>query len=483
MKGLSRRRFLQTSAAASTLLAVPTHSVFAAGANETIRLGIVGCGWRGGQLAETFKGLKGARITGLCDPDPRRMEQVAQHAPEAERWQDMRAMFDSEDVDAVVIATCNHWHCLAAIWALEADKHVYVEKPLCHTQWEGEQLVAAVEKFQKICQVGTQQRSDPMQAEIKEFLHGDQTLGEIQWVQVNRFGVRKPIGKRDEPLEIDNQIDFNLWLGPAQEEPIYRDKLHYDWHWDWNTGSGEMGNWGVHLIDDVRNNVFLDKVDFPTRIAGAGDRYLWNDAGNTFNLHFAVMDVGIPMTIGVCNLTAGKERRRSPRINGPGSGYVVYCEGGRLEGQRGRAEAYDAENNRLKVFRGNSGGNMHQQNFLDAVRNNDPSMLNTPVEVGFHSTSWCNMANIATRFAQQSSSRDSSASPSAFDPAEVERLTQKMTEILLDHDASDAAEAFQLGPVLEYKPAELRFTGTHADSANNYLRRKDRDGFEVPELA
>jgi len=122
------------------------------------------------------------------------------------------------------------------------------EKPLSHTQWEGDQTVAAARRYGKVCQIGTQQRSDPMQAEIKKFLHEEKALGEIKAAKVNRYGVRGSIGKREKPLEIPKSVNYDLWLGPAQDQPIMRNKLHYDWHWDWNTGSGEMGNWGVHVL-------------------------------------------------------------------------------------------------------------------------------------------------------------------------------------------------------------------------------------------
>ena len=135
--------------------------------------------------------------------------------PKARTWTDLRDLLEDDGIDAVVIATCNHWHCLAAIWAMQAGKDVYVEKPLSHSQWEGEQTVAAARKLGRICQVGTQQRSDPMQAEIKKFLHEEQALGKILSARVNRFGVRASIGKRETPLEIAKDVAYDLWLGPA----------------------------------------------------------------------------------------------------------------------------------------------------------------------------------------------------------------------------------------------------------------------------
>ncbi len=173
---------------------------------------------------------------------------------------------------------------------IDAGKDVYVEKPLSHTQWEGRQVVNAASKSDRIVQIGTQQRSDPMQAQVRRFLHEEQALGKILYVQANRLGPRKTIGKRTNPLEIASTVDYDLWLGPAADQPIYRDKLHYDWHWDFNTGNGEMGNWGVHILDDVRNVAYQDQVTTPSRIVAAGGRVAWNDAGNSPNVHYALFE-------------------------------------------------------------------------------------------------------------------------------------------------------------------------------------------------
>ena len=333
-----------------------------------------------------FSGCEGVNVAALCDVDEKRLGTAKSNFPKAEGFRDLRKLISSPHVDAVVVATCNHWHCLAAIWAMEAGKDVYVEKPLSHSQWEGKQTVAAARKFDRICQLGTQQRSDPMQAEIKKFLHEEQGLGKIKSARVNRYGVRQSIGKRDTPLPIEKNVDYDLWLGPAQDLPIYRDKLHYDWHWVWNTGSGEMGNWGVHVLDDLRNNIFQDKVALPKRILGGGGRVVYNDAGETPNVHFAYFDTGsIPVVIGLSNLPAESGGRKSAPHPGPGSGYIAYCEGGRFEGQRGRGVAYDNDGKVIRNFRGN-GDKRHQQNFLDAVRAHDRTMLNAEVEVGNDST-------------------------------------------------------------------------------------------------
>ena len=252
---------MATAAAAGAAFTFPSVSK-AAMANDAVRLGFISCGGRANELMGAFSPIKGVDVVALCDPDSARLGKTQERFPAAKTFSDLRKLIDEDTVDAVVVATCNHWHCLAAIWAMQAGKDVYVEKPLSHSQWEGEQTVKAARKHNRICQVGTQQRSDPMQAEIKKFLHEEQGIGKLLSTRVNRIGVRGQIGKRTEPLPIEKSLDHDLWLGPAADKPIFRDKLQYDWHWDWNTGSGEMGNWGVHVLDDVRNNVFQDKVTY-----------------------------------------------------------------------------------------------------------------------------------------------------------------------------------------------------------------------------
>jgi hypothetical protein len=262
---LNRRQFLAAAAATGAVSSL-SQSAFAL-ANDEISVGFISCGGRAREHMNQFKEMSGVNVTALCDPDGNALASAARQFPGAKTFPDLRDLLDDKSLDAVVIATTNHWHCLASIWAMQAGKHVYVEKPLSHSQWEGRQTVNAARAYRRVCAIGTQQRSDPMQAEIKRFLHEEQALGKIESARVNRYGVRAPIGKRTEPLPIPDHVSYDIWLGPAQDLPIYRDKLQYDWHWVWNTGSGEMGNWGVHVLDDLRNNVFLDKVTLPRRMS------------------------------------------------------------------------------------------------------------------------------------------------------------------------------------------------------------------------
>jgi hypothetical protein len=320
-----------------------------------------------------------------------------------------------------------------------------------------------------------------MQAEIKKFLHEEKALGEIQSARVNRYGIRPSVGKRTTPLEIPSSIDYNLWLGPAQEKPIYREKLQYDWHWDWNTGSGEMGNWGVHVLDDLRNNVFLDKVSLPQRILGGGGRVVWNDAGETPNVHFVYFDTGtIPVVIGLANISAEPGTRSGPKHPGPGSGYIAYCEGGRFEGQRGRGAAFDEVGKVIKEFRGNSGNGLHQQNFIDAVRKRDPSMLKSDVQVGHDTTGWCNLANIA--FRAGGAFTDAKAKLVEDSSGGWQSLLDEMKTLLGAHDIEITSAEIKLSSMLQVDASSEKFVGDNADTANRFLKREYRVPFVVPEI-
>ncbi len=482
MSDLTRRSFIHVGLGAGIALARPARTLLAWSPNDTINVGFIGCGGRAGSLMKSFAGISGVNIAGLCDPDRSRLESARKKHPQAKAWTDLRNLLDDQEIDAVVIATSNQWHCLAAVWAMEAGKDVYVEKPLSHSQWEGRQVIAAARKYGRVCQVGTQQRSDPMQEEIKSFLHEERVLGRIRAARVNRFGIRESIGKRSKPLPIPDHVDYNLWLGPAQDEPIYRDRLQYDWHWDWNTGSGEMGNWGVHVLDDLRNNVFRDEVSLPKRILGGGGRVSWMDAGETPNVHFVYFDTGtIPVVIAISNLAAQPGSSEPPAHPGPGSGYIAYCEGGRLEGQRRKAAAFDSGGKKIREFSGNSGNGIHQQNFIEAVRRRDPSILNSDVQVGHDSTGWCNLANIA--FLVGSPSLGAKTFPIRSGADLWEELLEEMHQLLTAHQVDLKDAAIRMSPILEVDPRSERFVGEHAKVGNRYLKREYRDPFVLGKVS
>ncbi len=448
--------------------------------NEKVNVGFIGCGGRSKELLPSFKALSDVRIAALCDVDEQRLNETAGMYPGAKKYGDLRKLLDDRDIDAVAIATCNHWHALAAILTMQAGKDVYVEKPLSHNHWEGQQVVNAARKLDRIVQLGTQQRSDPMQAQIKEFLHDKQELGKIKYVEVCRFGPREPIGKRSTPLEPPKTVNYNLWLGPAHDEPIYRDKFHYDWHWDWNTGNGELGNWGVHVFDDAVNVVLRDQCPFPKRMAAAGGRVVWDDAGETPNVCFAYYDTGsIPLLFGLSNLTDGPNSK-GLKVDDVGTGYVVQCEGGYYEGGRGSGSARDPNGKVIRKLKGDAGAG-HQRNFVDAVVAHDRRMLNAEIQIGHQSTAYCNLADVAQRAGTEYDHEKAMAARKNYEP--WGNLVELIENHLKKNSVDPKHSKFQLGPVLEFDAEKQKFVGENAQKANAFLKREYRQGFEVRAIA
>jgi hypothetical protein len=285
-------------------------------------------------------------------------------------------------------------------------------------------------------------------------------------------------------------MDYNLWLGPALDEPIYRDKLHYDWHWVWNTGNGEMGNWGIHVLDDAINVVLRDQVHFPKRIVCAGGRAIWNDAGETPNVGFAYYDTGsVPLLFALSNLDepvsgqatdeASRQSQRGVNYEGVGSGYVVYCEGGYYAGGRGGGAARGSNGKLIRKFSGDSGAG-HARNFVDAVFSHNRNRLNSEVQIGHQSTSWCNLGNIAVRLGR---SYEHDAAAAIGQPQQAWGELIDRTEQHLAGNSIAANHALRLSPVLEFDSQSEQFVGESAAAANELLRREFRQGFEVPEIS
>ena len=255
------------------------------GANEEIRLAVIGCGVRGGTHIAEFGKLPGVRIVAVCDPDRVRLAAAAKTVATKFNYQpedvvDVRQLMERKDLDAVSVATMQYWHSLPTIWACQTGRHVYVEKPLAHSIWEGRQMVRAARKYDRLVQVGTQNRSVKGYAAMASWLK-EGHLGKIQYVTCFANKPRHSVGKRAEPLPIPDTLDYELWCGPARKEPIYRDKLQYDCSFTWNMGDGESCNQGVHEIDIAR--WMLGYTGLPRRTMSIGGRFVFNDAGEVPN--------------------------------------------------------------------------------------------------------------------------------------------------------------------------------------------------------
>jgi predicted dehydrogenase len=471
----SRRTFLLSAAAAASALALPVRRVL--GANDTINLGFIGVGDRGAFSAKWFGEIPGVRVAAVCDADEQRMAAAQAQFPQARAIKDLRKLLDDKTIDAVVISTCNHWHALAAIWACQTGKDVYVEKPLAQTVWEGRRIVEAARKYGRIVQGGTQQRSCPAQPKIRELVRSGK-LGKMLWIRGNRYGLREGIGRRSAPLVPPPSVDYDLWLGPAQDLPVHREKFHYDWHWSWNTGSGELGNWGVHVLDDIRN-VLFDRCTLPRRVLAGGARLLWNDAGETPNVHFVYYDTGIvPVIFALSNLPSKTGVKAEPHFRGIRSGFVIQFEDGYYAGGRGGGWSYSKDGKRLEQFDGD-GGEAHAKNFIEALRRRDPKVLNAPVEETHHSSSWSHLANIAYRLG--AGYERGRAMEIARDFAPWAETLEGFRAHLEANGVDPAMTDFRLSGVLEIDPAKETFTGPSATpQALALLSREYREPFVVP---
>jgi predicted dehydrogenase len=301
MRPIDRRQFMHDSAAVAAGLSLASAAAAradddVAGAkpaspNETVRLAVIGVRSRGLEHVSGFNQLKDVRITTICDVDQnvigRAMKAVEKrNGSEPKYVQDLRRVFDDKDIDAVSIATPNHWHSLAAIWAVQAGKDVYVEKPVSHNVSEGRRTVEAARKYGKIVQAGTQCRSNQGIKDAVDFLRSGK-LGKVYMAKGLCYKPRGSIGHKPEG-PVPEGLDYNLWVGPAEMRPFNANKLHYNWHWNWNTGNGDLGNQGIHQMDIARWG--LGKSELPKAVQASGGRFGYEDDGETPNTELVALE-------------------------------------------------------------------------------------------------------------------------------------------------------------------------------------------------
>ena len=401
MNDVSRRTFLQTTAGAvaATTLAANTATA-KEDSNSTIRaavLGVNGRGWRA--HTKEFEKLKGVDVAVLCDPDlallqKRQAEFEKLYGRKVDIETDMRKVFDRKDVDVVGVATPNHWHTLATIWACQAGKDVYVEKPGTHNLFEGRKMIEAAKKYKRVVQHGVQLRSSLAIREAVKHLR-DGLLGDVYLARGLVFRWRPSIGKKT-PEAAPKGFDWNLWQGPAQERPFSKRYVHYNWHWHWDFGNGDVGNQGVHETDMCLWG--LD-VELPSQITAMGAKFLWDDDKETpellttnyfypeqnkmiqFEVRHWCTNQEDEATVG--NIFYGKE------------GYMVVKNYGSYETYLGRKRVPGP-----KRKEGNPLG-AHFQNFIDAVRSRKVEDLHGPVETAHTSSGLAHLGNIAYRLKRQ----------------------------------------------------------------------------------
>ncbi len=491
----TRRHFLHTTALAGSAALLARSRATAAAAQATgrahgdVRVAIVGFNGKGGAHIKAFQKMPGARITALCDVDSQVLARGAAALAKAGRkvatYTDYRKLLESREVDAVVIATPNHWHALMAIWGCQAGKDVYVEKPVSHNVWEGRQIVAAARKYGRIVQTGTQSRSDTALQEAFATLRSG-AYGKIQWARGLCYKPRPSIGKSSGPQPVPAHLDYDLWTGPAALVPPRRQSshgsVHYDWHWFWNYGGGDIANQGIHEMDMCR--WVLGENALPPAVASFGGRFGYDDDAETPNTQVAVYQYArAPLIFEVRGLPRKAGERAMDAYRGSRVGLVVQCEGGYFAGGAGGGSIYDAEGRKLKTFSGPGGGE-HQANFIAAVRSRKEADLAAPIEGGHLSSALCHLGNISYRLGQNRTN-DALRDALAAD-ANAKDSFDRMLDHLRANEIDVARVPTVSGPTLALAPGQETFVSQEKYDlgfwANTMLRREYRAPFVVPEV-
>ena len=481
MSRISRRQFIQRSAAASTAFGMFTiagtkSSGRVLGANETVRVGVAGINGRGGSHIGAFAHeLKNenVQVTYLIDPDTRLYDSkrklvACDGNSEPKCVPDIRTALDDKNLDVVTVATCNHWHSLITIWACQAGKDVYVEKPISHNVFEGRKCVEAAAKYGSVVQHGTQQRSSLERAK------------EIAAVQSGKYGKllvskgycckpRWSIGTK--PIEpAPPGLDFNVWLGPAPEQPYHGNLVHYNWHWFWDMGNGDIGNQGVHEIDVAR--WAIKDATLPKSVWSLGGRLGYEDQGQTPNTQMAVFDYGDALLVFEVRGLVGKHGVPNRVEN------EYYTPEGVIRDSKfyrdGQGDGEPIADIEAHVAPGGPFGA-----FLNAVRSRKPEDNNANAEVAHYSAALCHLANISYRLGQ--SLPFDKSSQSLGDNKEVVATFDNLRDNLKAVDVKLEETSYQVGPKLTFDAATERFTGEGSEAANPMLSRAYRQPFVVPE--
>ena len=466
MKTATRRSFLKrTSLAIGAAMGLAPYAKVL-GANDDLRVATIGFRGQGGLHIRLLRELPGVRVVAVCDADRAVLERKQpedEKGQKVERYVDIRKLLENKNIDAVTVATPDHWHVLATIWACQAGKDVYVEKPLSHNIFEGRKAVEAADKYQRIAQWGNHNHGRNTGAMHLE----KEGLGKLRVVWTSLDRARTSIGKVDGPQQPPASLDYDLWCGPTPLAPLTRKNLHYDWHWVWSTGTGEIGNNGVYPLDAAR--VGLGQKTLPKRVMSLGGRYLFGDDGETPNTQIALFqyDPGPLVIFEVRNL--------SSKVGPKASGAKAKYEGGAASIPK--AEGAEGERGGFSAHKG------HLFNFVSTVRSRKASELRAPLIEGHLSSTLCHMANISYRLG---TSRRVEAAREAIQDrgSEAVAVFDGFREHLQANGVDFAKAEITVGPWLEMDPQTERFVGNseHVNKANALARGKYREPFVVPEV-
>jgi len=514
MSQLNRRTFIKNSAVVAAMAGLSARTYGqAAGANGDLRVAVVGFRSRGQEHLKELSKIKGVRIVALCDVDSTVVAKGLKQFPGAKGYSDIRKMLEDKDIDAVSIASPNHQHSIQGIWSLQAGKHLYVEKPLSHNIFEGQQLVAASKHFDKqIVQAGTQSRSGAgIMAAVKAVHAGE--YGKVKLARAICYKRRKSIGPAKKN-EIPSTIDYDLWNGPADimesirgnqsdktSETANTGPVHYDWHWFWNYGGGDLCNQAIHEIDIAR--WFLGTHEVAPEVVSVGGRFGYVDCAETPNTFISIHNyAAAPLITEVYGLSAdGKMGGPSNKFGkfkdnnateksakSPEIGIIVECENATIVvPDYNSAQVYDKDGKFLKTYGKTvdavdltGGASGHHANWVEGIRKGSSKGIHAPVRECHLSTSLVHSANISFRLgAKKSAGEVAEAIKSSSGLAEAfGRMKDHLGVNGINLDETKAV----LGLPLTLDQKTELFTGANAEAANRDLvaKREGRAGFKIP---
>jgi hypothetical protein len=500
MSSLTRRSFLKTVAVATAGATLSARSWSQVpGANSNIRLAIAGLNGRGKEFCVSFRNIPGVRIVALCDVDTavldREMAAARARGDSPDAVVDYRDLLTRSDIDAIAIATPNHQHAMQSIWAMQAGKDVLHEKPVSHNIWEGAQTVAAAKKYKRIVQVNTQNRSSPALDEGIAWARAG-NLGKITLVRGIVYKRRLNIGKTPGPVPTPATVNYDMFQGPAPLVPLRRVNFHYDWHWQWATGNGDMVAQGNHQLDIGRR--CLGDPGHPPRVFTIGGRFGYDDDGETPNTFLVHYDYPTPFIFEIRGLpsktdemsgnaaiagglgTADRLAASMDKYLGLNVGNVIHCEGGYVtipSRNYSLVQAFDHSGRLVKEFKGTGD---HHANFIDAVRSRKESDLKCPILQGHLSSALVHLGNI------------SHLTGSRMKPGEIREQLKAHSSLaepfgrFAEHLAANGVDLENtpatLGLPLTFDPKAERFTGENAAAANKHLSREYRAPWIVPQV-
>jgi predicted dehydrogenase len=505
MSQLNRRTFIKNTAIATAVAGLSARSFAqSTGANGDLRVAVVGFRSRGMEHIKELQKIKGVRIVALCDVDSTVVAKGLKAIPGAKGYADIRKMLEDKDIDAVSIASPNHQHSIQGIWSLQAGKHLYIEKPLSHNIFEGQQLVAASEHFNKlIVQAGTQSRSGAgIIAAVKDVHAGK--YGKVKVARAICYKRRKSIGPAKKN-EIPSTIDYDLWNGPADIQESIRgnqsDKnaettsagaVHYDWHWFWNYGGGDLCNQAIHEIDIAR--WFLGTHEVAPEVVSVGGRFGYVDCAETPNTFISIHNyAAAPLITEVYGLTAdgkmnGPMNKFGKFKKAPDIGIVVECENGTIVvPDYNSAQAYDTKGEQIKSYGKaveqvdlTGGASGHHANWVACIRKGSSEGIHAPVRECHLSTALVHSANISFRLGAKKSSGEIAEAVKA-NAGLAEAYGRMKDHLGVNGVNLDETKAVLGVPLTQDTKTEL-FTGANAEAANRDLvaKREGRAGFKIP---